>query len=811
MHRPRPLSLSLLLRSLSPTPVASLSPLLPLHSRGLAYRSNRRRRGRRPPPPRANAAASPGFSLANPFSRDWSPIKVEAAQSAEACDAWAARHLPGPGEGTAVLGFDAEWVSHHGKVSLLQFATEDACLLVQLGCLGNGPWPASLLRMLSDRSLLKVGVGVAGDARRLALSYATTFAGFHDAGLLANRHFGRTRGAGDVQRNPMGLANLSKRMCGVSLPKNSRIRCSNWAKRKLSRTQMEYAALDAVAGREVFLRLAEEGALPCKEDQLYAWVDELLLGNEEEDTETALVTEMGSSGSSANSASGSGAIGANGSGANRAKDSANSFNDSGVSSVNGSSAGANGSGARSVNGSNVAGMNGQLLTNGANRVNNTNDLGDGGGIDRIVDVGGIADAGLGWEGRSGATSEKKASLLAMESDDIMLHYLCLKRRRHRLSAAADAVIANAAVADATVADATTADRQCDRGEAQDEAALNEDGAWEDAEDGACEGFMNGFVAEVGAPLRTSTTMEWVEHVGDELGLTVSRSVWVEESKVSKVSKVGEVGEAPHAAPHLFVAQVGIRGTGTIAEERASTMARAQEMAALKAAQYLLLNAKRSSCVSGFGTGGDFESRMGSEEWWHAPFGFDSSRGSVGGVGGDSVNGVDGADAVDVLSPLVENGQLDIDVWTSASDTGGGTRDGTRGGDTLQERPPGAQGDGTTSSSPSFPSSSSSSSLSSLSLWQGPTHHAEVRLGGRTVGSASWCDGEGAEAAAMARAVETLRGERLVYGYQKGVARGGAAGGSEESGGAGGAGQVHGGRVVGEGGARQRQVLEWFEQ
>ena len=544
-------------------------------------------------------------------------------------------------------------------------------------------------------------------------------------------------------------------------------------------------------------------------------------------------TEMGSSDNSDNSdnsaigsgaigANGSGVIGANGSGANRAKDSANSFNDSGVSSVNGSSAGANGSGARSVNGSNVSGMNGQLLTNGANRVNNTNGLGGGGGTDRIVDVGGIGDAGLGWEGRSGATSEKKASLLAMESDDIMLHYLCLKRRRHRLSAAADAVIANAAVADATVADATTADRQCDRGEAQDEAALGEDNTWEDAEDGACEGFMNGFVAEVGAPLRTLTTMEWVEHVGDELGLTVSRSVWVEESKVSKVSKVGEVskvskvreaGEAPHAAPHLFVAQVGIRGTGTIAEERASTMARAQEMAALKAAQYLLLNAKRSSCVSGFGTGGDFESRMGSEEWWHAPFGFDSSRGSVGGVGGDSVNGADGADAVDVLSPLFENGQLDIDVWTSASDTGGGTRDGTRGGntgDTLQERPPGAE-NGTTSSSPSFPSSSSSSSPSSLSLWQGPTHHAEVRLGGRTVGSASWCDREGAEAAAMARAVETLRSERLVYGYQKGVARGEATGGSEESRGAGGAGQVQGGRVVREGGVRQRQVLEWFEQ
>jgi hypothetical protein len=728
-----------------------------------------------------------------------------------------------------VLGFDAEWVSHHGKVSLLQFATEDACLLVQLGCLGNGPWPASLLRMLSDRALLKVGVGVAGDAKRLALSYATTFAGFHDAGLLANRHFGRTRGAGDVQRNPMGLANLSERMCGVSLPKNSRIRCSNWAKRKLSRTQMEYAALDAVAGREVFLRLAEEGALPCKEDQLYAWVDELLLGNEEEDTEAEM---MGSSDNSDNSASGSGVIGASGSGANRTKDSANSTNDSGVSvSVNGSSAGANGSDARSVNGSNVAGMNGQLLTNGANRVNSTNGLGGGGGMDRIVGVGGIVDAGLGWEGRSGATSEKKASLLSMESDDIMLHYLSLKRRRHRLSAAADTVIANAAVANAavaaaTVAAATAAGRQCDRGEAQDEAALGEDGTGtgEDAE-----GRIKGFVAEVGAPLRTLTTMEWVEYVGDELGLTVSRSVWVEESKVSKV------GEAPHTAPHLFVAQVDIRGTGTIAEERASTMARAQEMAALKAAQYLLLNAKRSSCVSGFGSGGDFESRMGSEEWWHAPFGFDSSRGGVGGVGGvddvvgvvgvgggsangaNGVDAVDAVDAVDVLSPLFEKGQLDIDVWTSASDTGGGTRDGTRGGNTLQERPLGAK-HGTTSSSPSFPSSPSSSSPASLSLWKAPTHHAEVRLGGRTVGSASWCDREGAEAAAMARAVETLQSERLVYGYQKGVAGvagvagGGATGGREESGGAGGAGQVQGGgRAVGEGGARQRQVLEWFEQ
>ncbi|XP_049754212.1 exonuclease 3'-5' domain-containing protein 2 isoform X2 [Elephas maximus indicus] len=92
-----------------------------------------------------------------------------------------------------VLGFDCEWVNLEGRVSplsLLQMASPSGlCVLVRLPKLirGGKTLPRTLLDILADGTILKVGVGCSEDASKLLEDYGLVVKGYLDLRYLAMR------------------------------------------------------------------------------------------------------------------------------------------------------------------------------------------------------------------------------------------------------------------------------------------------------------------------------------------------------------------------------------------------------------------------------------------------------------------------------------------------------------------------------------------------------------------------------------------------------------------------------------------------
>ncbi|KAK3095681.1 hypothetical protein FSP39_017541 [Pinctada imbricata] len=147
-----------------------------------------------------------------------------------------------------VIGIDCEWVKWSPKVSLLQIATQSgSCALVRLFCIDF--IPDSLKSLMADKSILKVGVASIEDGRRLSRDY-----GFIVRGCVDLRHvLNRVRGIFHCEQG--GLQGLASCILGIHLEKDPRLRMGNWEAKSLSKEQIEYAALDAIVGVDIFMTL----------------------------------------------------------------------------------------------------------------------------------------------------------------------------------------------------------------------------------------------------------------------------------------------------------------------------------------------------------------------------------------------------------------------------------------------------------------------------------------------------------------------------------------------------------------------------
>lgn len=82
------------------------------------------------------------------------------------------------------LGLDCEWVNEKGRdthpVALLQIATPlNDCFLIRL-CQMKGTLPRILKEILEDRNILKFGVGIQDDAKKLNRTYGMNVSGCVD-------------------------------------------------------------------------------------------------------------------------------------------------------------------------------------------------------------------------------------------------------------------------------------------------------------------------------------------------------------------------------------------------------------------------------------------------------------------------------------------------------------------------------------------------------------------------------------------------------------------------------------------------------
>lgn len=132
---------------------------------------------------------------------------------------------------------------------LVQAATARAVYLFQLR--RTEVFPA-LVELLARPDLVKAGVGLAYDLRQLELVFALTAQNVVDLGVVARRS----------GLDQTGVRNLAGMFLGFRIPKGNRT--SNWAAPRLSPAQITYAATDAWACRELFLRFEREGLVRAK-------------------------------------------------------------------------------------------------------------------------------------------------------------------------------------------------------------------------------------------------------------------------------------------------------------------------------------------------------------------------------------------------------------------------------------------------------------------------------------------------------------------------------------------------------------------
>ncbi|PWW78347.1 hypothetical protein C7212DRAFT_199449 [Tuber magnatum] len=167
-----------------------------------------------------------------------------------------------------ILGFDLEWVpsnfstSKSAKVnaSLMQIANESNIALFHFARVsGRVPdfelVPPNLRRVLESKNIMKTGVSVTGDAKRVS-----KFLGVHPAGIFELSdlwnlvHDVRTMG-GSITRRLIALSRLTEECLYLPLDKSAS-RISNWAI-DLNNRQVQYAANDAYAALRVFDALEE--------------------------------------------------------------------------------------------------------------------------------------------------------------------------------------------------------------------------------------------------------------------------------------------------------------------------------------------------------------------------------------------------------------------------------------------------------------------------------------------------------------------------------------------------------------------------
>ncbi len=134
-----------------------------------------------------------------------------------------------------ILGIDTETRPSFkkGKVyptSLIQLSNDNQAWLLRIGRMGT---PQKLLELFSDEDILKVGLGLNDDLRRLQSDFQFEPAGFLDLQQYVTA----------FKIEEKGLRKLSGIVLGRRISKSQQV--SNWDADLLTEAQLRYAATDA--------------------------------------------------------------------------------------------------------------------------------------------------------------------------------------------------------------------------------------------------------------------------------------------------------------------------------------------------------------------------------------------------------------------------------------------------------------------------------------------------------------------------------------------------------------------------------------
>ena len=147
--------------------------------------------------------------------------------------------------GFSNLGFDTETRPTFKKgnlnnVALIQLATNNRCYLFRINKTGFLP---SLIRLLSDEKILKIGISLKDDFLCISRKMKITPKGFIDLQKMVSEH----------NIADMGLQKIYAILFQKKISKNQQL--SNWEADELSEAQKKYAALDAWACLRIYEKL----------------------------------------------------------------------------------------------------------------------------------------------------------------------------------------------------------------------------------------------------------------------------------------------------------------------------------------------------------------------------------------------------------------------------------------------------------------------------------------------------------------------------------------------------------------------------
>ena len=172
------------------------------------------------------------------------PLRIKVARTPGDIDEWLDAVRP------TALGLDIEWKPVFqrnvppNRASLLQLAFGDSALLIQLFYVS--PLPPTLLTILADATIPKLGVGVLADVAKMHRDWGVVINGAQELGTGES------------------LAKVAFAATGVKLSKKKKICRSNWQNRLLSPAQVAYAALDAWVAAEAYSSAAQPPSAPAE-------------------------------------------------------------------------------------------------------------------------------------------------------------------------------------------------------------------------------------------------------------------------------------------------------------------------------------------------------------------------------------------------------------------------------------------------------------------------------------------------------------------------------------------------------------------
>lgn len=133
------------------------------------------------------------------------------------------------------------------KISLIQIATRDCVYLFRINLVGMS---SGLIKLFESEEIMKVGIDLNYDINHLQHTKR-----FTTRNVIELNSYCKQKGF-----LVMGLRKLSAIILGIRISK--RQQTSNWEAETYTLAQIKYAATDAWACRELFVRLMENGILP---------------------------------------------------------------------------------------------------------------------------------------------------------------------------------------------------------------------------------------------------------------------------------------------------------------------------------------------------------------------------------------------------------------------------------------------------------------------------------------------------------------------------------------------------------------------